>query len=66
MKAEVFAYDENGKELGVIVYNNIDIETIIGDVDITYKGWDYARIEYEGGYGMYIAHSDGNYEECVE
>lgn len=63
MKVEAFVYDENGKDLGTIVYNGIDIESIINDIDITYKGWDYASIEYDGG-TVYIAHTDGTYEEC--
>lgn len=61
MKIEAFVYSEDGKEIGVIVYNDIDIESIINDIDITYKGdWDYASLEYEG-YGTYIAHPDGTY-----
>lgn len=62
MKIEAFVYSEDGKEIGVIVYNDIDIESIINDIDITYKGgWDYASLEYDEGYGTYIAHSDGTY-----
>lgn len=62
MKIEAFVYGKEGNNLGTIVYNNIDIESIINDIDITYKGvWDYASLEYDEGYGTYIAQSDGTY-----
>ena len=62
MKIEAFVYDKDGKDLGAIVYNNIDIECIINDIDITCKGgWDYASLEYDEGV-TYIAHADGSYE----
>lgn len=61
MKIEAFIYDGNCNDI-VVVYNNIDIESIINDIDITWKGeWDYATLEYEG-YGTFIAHPDGTYE----
>ena len=57
MKIEAFVYDEYANYLDTIVYNGIDLETIINDIDITCKGWDLARIEYEGGYCLVF--SDG-------
>lgn len=62
MKIEAFVYGEGGKDMGVIVYNNIDIDSIINDIGITCKGWEYASIECDEGYGTFIAHPDGTYE----
>ena len=62
MKIEAYVFDGKGNE-SIITYNNIDIESIINDIDITCKGvWDYASIECDEGYGTYIAHPDGTYE----
>ena len=59
MKIEAFLYDENGAE-SVVVYNDIDIDTIVDDLCITCENWEYASIYYEGG--TCIAHPNGDYE----
>lgn len=60
MKIEAFVYDENGNE-SVVVYNDIDMETIVNDLCISFHNWEYASIEYEGG--LCIAYPDGTYFE---
>lgn len=57
MKIEAFVYDENGNE-SVIAYNDIDIDTIVYDLQITFNDWDYAYIEWEGG--CCLAFPNGN------
>lgn len=47
-----------------MVYNDIDLESIINDLQISFNDWEYATIECE--VGRYIAHPDGSYEEYVE
>lgn len=58
MKIEAFLYDSKGNE-SVVVYNDIDMATIVDDLCISFDDWTYASIEYEGGYC--IAHPDGDY-----
>nr|DAF65838.1 MAG TPA: hypothetical protein [Caudoviricetes sp.] len=61
MKVEAFVYGKDGKDMGVLVYNNIDIESIINDLQISFGDWGYASIECEAG--TYMALPNGWYEE---
>lgn len=63
MKIEAFLYDEKGNE-SVVVYNDIDLESIVNDLQISYDDWKYACVECE--IGKYIVHPDGDTCEYVE
>ena len=63
MKIEAFVYDEKGNE-SVVVYNDIDLESIANDLCISFDDWKYASIECEAG--TFIAHPDGSVDECNE
>lgn len=63
MKIEAFIYDSKGNE-SVVVYNDIDLESIVNDLQISYHDWTYASVESEAG--TYIVHPDGDMCEYVE
>ena len=63
MKIEAFLYDHKGNE-SVVVYNDIDLESIINDLQISFDDWTYASVESE--VGTYIVHPDGTVDEYNE
>lgn len=43
--------------VGTKVYDDIELASALEDVRASFENWDYARIEYDGGYCL--AFSDG-------
>lgn len=59
MKIEAHVFDGRSNE-SIVVYNDIDLESIVNDLQISFDNWMYASIECEGE--TYIAYPDGLYE----
>lgn len=49
MKATATTYSSTDKAIHTIVYQNIDIESIANDLNVTLDGWNYAVVECEDG-----------------
>ena len=60
MKIEAHVFDGRSNE-SIVVYNDIDIESIVNDLQISFNDWEYASIECE--MGTYMALPNGWYEE---